>query len=160
LAALNPGYNKDFAIIRKDGTIYGNKIPNDYVLFDDVVTTENTLRKAMEYLYERIEHYPTEIKCIVDRRKFQNKSLHIESMLEFNEESIYMNTSERIKRLREQLPKSRKCSKCSNPLFDMMVSSDTEPYEISGEPVCRKCYFRELGDEIERHPIGMTPQRR
>ena len=83
LAALNANsrYQRNFAIIRKDGTIYGDSIPKHYVLLDDVVTTENSLRTAMKQL-GGIGHYPDEIKCVVDRRKKENKSLHIESMLE------------------------------------------------------------------------------
>src|SRR4030067_168047 len=65
--------NGEFSIIRKDGTLYG-KIPDNYVLIDDVVTTENSIRNAIE----KIGKYPSKIKCIVDRRKI--KSLHIESM--------------------------------------------------------------------------------
>jgi len=87
LASINSGRNLRFAIIRKDGTIYGDKIPKDYVLLDDVVTTENSVRKAMEQL-GGLGHYPDEIRCIVDRRNKENKSLHIESMLEWNEEEI------------------------------------------------------------------------
>jgi orotate phosphoribosyltransferase len=84
---LNGGnQNIDFAIIRKDGTIYGSPIPKDYVLLDDVVTTENSIRVAMEQIYSKIGHYPDEIKCVVDRRERKNKSLHIESMLEYGEE--------------------------------------------------------------------------
>ena len=88
LAAIDGGYTKDFAIIRKDGTIYGSPIPKEYVLLDDVVTTENSLRTATTQLARQlggIGHYPNEIKCIVDRRGKENKSLHIESMLECRE---------------------------------------------------------------------------
>lgn len=62
---------------------------------------------------------------------------------------------ERIKSLRKQLPKSQKCSRCPNPLFDSMLSSDAEPYRIGNELVCRECYFDELGEMIEKHPIGI-----
>ncbi len=86
LVANHAGCHGNFAIIRKDGTIYGNPIPKDYVLFDDVVTTENSLRKAMKQIHEQTGHYPDEIKCVVDRRKNNIRSLHIESMLEWNEE--------------------------------------------------------------------------
>ncbi len=86
LATLDGGsQNKDFAIIRKDGTIYGNLILKDYVLLDDVVTTEHDLREAMEQIYQQTGYYPSKIKCIVDRRKYINRSLHIESMLEWEE---------------------------------------------------------------------------
>lgn len=88
LAAIDGGYVKDFAIIRKDGTIYGSPIPKKYVLLDDVITTENSVRMASKQLVEQlggIGHHPDEIKCIVDRRKKENRALHIESMLECNE---------------------------------------------------------------------------
>ena len=88
LASLDGGYTKKFAIIRKDGTIYGSPIPKKYVLLDDVVTTENSVRMASEQLAKQlggIGHYPDEIKCIVDRRKKEHRSLHIESMLECEE---------------------------------------------------------------------------
>lgn len=81
LAAIDGGYTKDFAIIRKDGTIYGSPIPKRFVLLDDVVTTENSVRTASKLL-SNIGYYYDEIKCIVDRRNRENKSLHIESMLE------------------------------------------------------------------------------
>jgi orotate phosphoribosyltransferase len=87
LATLDGGnQNEDFAIIRKDGTIYGSSIPKDYVLLDDVVTTENSLRKVMEQIYNKTGYYPMKIKCIVDRRNKDKKSLDIESMLEWDEE--------------------------------------------------------------------------
>lgn len=63
----------EFSIVRKDGTVYG-KIPDNYVLFDDVVTTENSIRTAIK----QIGKEPTKIKCIVDRREI--KTLNIESM--------------------------------------------------------------------------------
>jgi len=88
LAAMNmtSRHNNQIAMIRKDGTICGNLIPKSYVLLDDVITTENSVRRAMEQLYKQIGKYPDEVKCIVDRRYKKNKLLHIESMLEWNEE--------------------------------------------------------------------------
>jgi orotate phosphoribosyltransferase len=74
----------DFAIIRKDGTIYGSPIPKRFVLLDDVVTTENSLRTAIKQIHDQTGYYPDEIKCIVDRRSEKMKALHIESMLECN----------------------------------------------------------------------------
>lgn len=64
----------------------------------------------------------------------------------------------KIEELRKQLPEPQKCSRCPNPLFDTFVSADTEPYKIGKEEVCRECYFKELGDEIEKNPIG-NPKR-
>ncbi len=61
---------------------------------------------------------------------------------------------ERIEKLRAQLPAPQKCSKCPNPLFDYMASSDTEPHTIDGKPVCIHCFYDALGEEIEKHPIG------
>ncbi len=98
LAMLNG--NKNFAIIRKDGTIYGNQIPKEYVLLDDVITTENSVRTAMAQLYKTIGYYPEEIKCVVDRRENDMfRSLHIESMLEFEEKeyNVDMKIKEEIK---------------------------------------------------------------
>jgi orotate phosphoribosyltransferase len=83
LASMYGSENLKFAIIRKDGTIYGSPIPKRFVLLDDVVTTENSIRSASKLL-SNIGHYYDEIKCVVDRRKEENKSLHIESMLECN----------------------------------------------------------------------------
>ena len=68
----------DFSIIRKDGTIYG-EIPNNYTLFDDVVTTENSIKTAIE----QIGKEPKKIKCVVDRRK--TETLKIESMLKWKQ---------------------------------------------------------------------------
>jgi len=101
LAMLNG--NENFAIIRKDGTIYGNKIPKEYVLIDDVITTENSVRTAITQLYKTIGYYPEEIKCVVDRRQYNLKSLHVESMLEFEEKEFIMDTKieEEIKIINE-----------------------------------------------------------
>ncbi len=70
-------------------------------------------------------------------------------------------TRKRIKRLRKQLPEPQKCSisGCPNLLFETFVSADTEPYMIDGKPVCKEHYFKELGEEIEKHPIGVVPKR-
>ena len=83
LAAMNSGYQGKFAVIRKDGTIYGSLIPKKFVLLDDVVTTENSIRTAAKLL-SNIGHCYNKVKCIVDRRNKENKLLHIESMLECN----------------------------------------------------------------------------
>lgn len=80
LASLDAGYGRKFAIVRKDGTIYGSTIPDDYVLLDDVVSTENSLKTAIWAIGKE----PKKIKCIVDRRK--EKILKIESMLEYLED--------------------------------------------------------------------------
>ncbi len=84
LASMYGSETLKFAIIRKDGTIYGSPIPKRFVLLDDVVTTENSIRTASKLL-SNIGYYYDEVKCIVDRRNKENKSLHIESMLECNE---------------------------------------------------------------------------
>lgn len=47
------------------------------------------------------------------------------------------------------------CSKCGNKIY--LQCSDDEPHRISGEPVCKDCYFEELGAFIEKHPIGLPP---
>lgn len=67
---------KPFSIVRKDGTIYGS-IPDNYTLVDDVVTTERSLREAIDF----IDKYPYDIKCIVDRRV--NETAKICSVLRY-----------------------------------------------------------------------------
>lgn len=68
----------------------------------------------------------------------------------------------RIKRLRKQAPKPQKCSisGCPNPLFETLVSADAEPYRIGDKPVCKEHYFEELGEEVEKNPIGGFPGRK
>ena len=44
------------------------------------------------------------------------------------------------------------CSICHNAII--LQCSDDNPHRISGEPVCRDCYFQELGKLVEQHPIG------
>lgn len=83
LAALGSQYNTldiddRFGIVRKNGTLYGY-IPDNYTLIDDVVTTENSIRKAIE----QIGKPPKRIKTVVDRRKI--KTLDIEAMLVWEE---------------------------------------------------------------------------
>lgn len=70
------------------------------------------------------------------------------------------NIKHKIRELRSQLPDYKKCSRCPNPLFNSYDSSDTEPYKIGEELVCRNCYFDALGEEIEQHPIGVPMNRR
>lgn len=67
-------------------------------------------------------------------------------------------TKEKIEQLRKELPRQQ-CSFCPNPLFDMVVSGDTEPYEIDGKPACRECFLKLEGEELEKHPMGYVPQR-
>jgi len=89
--------------------------------------------------------------------KIEDKSLlHNGGLLIIDDEKV--GESERMRRLRAQLPEPQRCTKCPNPLFDTMKSSDEEPYRIGGKPVCRECFFNELGEEIERHPIGFLPR--
>jgi len=61
-----------FAMI-KDGELKG-KVEGDYCLIDDVVTTENSLRKAIDIIGKN----PKDIFVVVDRRK--EKTLDIISM--------------------------------------------------------------------------------
>jgi len=70
---------KSFAFVRKDGSVYGN-IPDNYTLIDDVVTTENSIRTAIQH----IGKIPKKIKCVVDRR--EDPALEIESMLKWKED--------------------------------------------------------------------------
>lgn len=67
---------RPFSIVRKDGTIYGN-IPDKYTLVDDVVTTEGSLREAIDF----IDKYPYDIKCIIDRRV--KETAKIDSILRY-----------------------------------------------------------------------------
>jgi len=66
-------YDWELAIVTKDNELVGN-VSEDYCLVDDVVTTENTIRKAIEL----IGYDPKHIFCVVDRREI--KSLNIDSM--------------------------------------------------------------------------------
>lgn len=45
-----------------------------------------------------------------------------------------------------------KCTLCHCDIY--LQCSDDDPYKISGEPVCRHCYFKELGEIVEKYPIG------
>jgi hypothetical protein len=45
-----------------------------------------------------------------------------------------------------------KCKNCGELII--LQSSDDEPRRISGEPYCKDCYFKSLGEAIEKHPIG------
>ena len=49
-----------------------------------------------------------------------------------------------------------KCAKCGNDI--LLQCSDDSPERIDGEPVCKDCYFRELGDMMEQHPPGIHPK--
>lgn len=65
-------------------------------------------------------------------------------------------TQERIKKLRKELPVQDKCSKCGKTI--VLESSDVKPFIIEDKPVCKDCWFKEIGNEIEAHPI-MDPER-
>lgn len=45
-----------------------------------------------------------------------------------------------------------KCTHCQKDIY--LQCSDDAPHKVDGKPVCEDCYFRELGDLMERHPIG------
>lgn len=77
--------------------------------------------------------------------------------MEEKKETNKQKTRKRIRRLREKLPEPQKCSFCPNPLHNMLVSADTEPFEIDGKPACRDCFLRLEGEEIEKHPVGYVP---
>jgi hypothetical protein len=51
-----------------------------------------------------------------------------------------------------------KCIKCGKDIF--LWSLDDEPYWIDGDPACKDCYFRGLGDMMEQHPPGIHPMYR
>lgn len=61
--------------------------------------------------------------------------------------------------LKKRLLKSAECSKCHNPISELLQSSDFEPKRINGEQVCDECWIEELGEEIEKHPIGYKLKR-
>ena len=65
------GWN--LVMITKDNEIVGN-ITDEYCLVDDVVTSENSIRKAIALIGEDPKH----IFCVVDRREIS--SLIIDSM--------------------------------------------------------------------------------
>jgi len=90
LAAMS---GKPFALIRKDGTIYG-KIPKEYSLIDDVITTEKNMRQALrELTFNNDLYVPRNNIVIVDRRNYNTMfysslnplHLHIESMYKYNQ---------------------------------------------------------------------------
>jgi len=51
-----------------------------------------------------------------------------------------------------------KCTLCPKEFH--LQCADDEPYKIDGQPVCRECYFRELGNMMEKYPPGVHPQYR
>lgn len=65
---------------------------------------------------------------------------------------------ERDKRiaLRKELLKNIKCSFCDNPIQELVLSSDAEPHRIDGKQACKECYYKKLGDVIEK-PYGELP---
>lgn len=65
---------------------------------------------------------------------------------------------ERIEKLRQKLSlQQNECSKCGNALPH--ESPDEEPKIIDGKPVCDKCWYQALGNEIEKYPI-LNPKRK
>lgn len=51
------------------------------------------------------------------------------------------------------------CAKCGDELTDAMRQAE-EIRTIDGKEVCADCYFRELGGEVEQHPISHPRVRR
>lgn len=45
-----------------------------------------------------------------------------------------------------------KCTHCGNDIYQQC--SDDNPHRIDGETVCTYCYFKELGEIMEKYPIG------
>ena len=66
---------KPYSII-KDGELKGSSPKDDWILIDDVSTTENSLRDALKI----VDSQPREIFVVVDRRK--DKRLKLEAMFE------------------------------------------------------------------------------
>jgi len=76
-SAVSLNYKKPYSII-KDAELKG-KVPEDnWVLIDDVATTESSLKKAIEL----VGSSPKSIFVVVDRRRPQDKRLKLESMFE------------------------------------------------------------------------------
>jgi len=115
--------------------------------------------QELKELKEKIEILYNEENNAYFHHNLNNMLITIDRMIAINglEEAEKRIDEERvrqkIKDLRAQLPEPQKCSLCPNPLFDAIKSSDEEPYAIDGKPVCRDCYFNELGDFIEKNPI-------
>lgn len=65
-------------------------------------------------------------------------------------------TQERVRKLRKKLPLPEKCSKCGKEI--VLESPDAKPFTIKGEPVCKDCWCKEMGEEMEKHPI-MLPEK-
>lgn len=59
--------------------------------------------------------------------------------------------------LKKELLKNIECSFCHNPIQELALSSDAEPRMINGKQACRECYYKKLGEAIERLP-GETPE--
>lgn len=66
-----------------------------------------------------------------------------------------MEVKERVEKLRESLPEGTKCSKCGKEI--KTESPDEYPKTINNKPLCDDCWFKEVGEEIEKHPI-MSPR--
>jgi len=69
---------------------------------------------------------------------------------------IRKKTQERVRKLRKKLPSPKKCSKCGKEI--VLESPDAKPFTIKGEPVCKDCWCKEMGEEMEKHPI-MLPEK-
>jgi hypothetical protein len=44
------------------------------------------------------------------------------------------------------------CTRCGKNIY--LQCSDYKPHMIDGQPVCTHCYFEELGNIVEKYPIG------
>jgi len=50
-----------------------------------------------------------------------------------------------------------KCTICESDII--LQCNDNKSYKINELPVCRSCYFNELGKVIELYPIGIPISR-
>lgn len=75
----------NFVIINKEDELKG-KVIGKVLLIDDVVTTENSVRRALQLIPRGHE---TEIFCVVDRRKPELKSLKISSIYQVPDRIIF-----------------------------------------------------------------------
>jgi len=86
-------------------------------------------------------------RTIRDKNRVRRKQQGLDTMIQ---------TTKRVKRLRKELPPPEECSKCGKTII--LESPDAKPFTIKGKPACKDYWCKEMGDEIEKHPI-MDPEK-
>ena len=86
-------------------------------------------------------------RIIRDKNKVERKQRGLDRMIQ---------KTRRIKKLRKELPAQEKCSKCGKTI--VLESPDAKPMTIKDKPVCKDCWCKKFGNEIEKHPI-MDPEK-